>query len=104
MKSLIPEIDISFDKKNDVDEDNISADVAKDFYNEKINAENIDEIILGPSPSTMFKINNNYFYQIIIKYKDTKKIINSLKYINDRYKNGKVIVSIDFNPSKVWKI
>ncbi len=45
LKSLIPEIDISFDKKNDVDEDNISADVAKDFYNEKINADNVDEII-----------------------------------------------------------
>lgn len=45
LKSLIPEIDISFDKKNDVDEDNISADVAKDFYNEKINTDNVDEII-----------------------------------------------------------
>lgn len=45
LKSLIPEIDISFDKKNDVDEDNISADVARDFYNEKINADNVDEII-----------------------------------------------------------
>lgn len=45
LKSLIPEIDISFDKKNEVDEDNISADVAKDFYNEKINADNVDEII-----------------------------------------------------------
>lgn len=45
LKSLIPEIDISFDKKNDVDEDNISADIAKDFYNEKINADNVDEII-----------------------------------------------------------
>ena len=45
LKSLIPEIDISFDKKNDVDEDNISADVAKDLYNEKINADNVDEII-----------------------------------------------------------
>lgn len=41
LKSIIPDIDISLDHKDDVDEDNIT----KDFYNEKIDAENVDEVI-----------------------------------------------------------
>ena len=47
------------------------------------------------------KINNVYYYQIIIKYKDTKKIYQYLKFINDKYANGKVTVGIDFNPNKI---
>ena len=45
LKSIIPEIDITLDSKNNVDEDNISKDLAKEFYEEKITAENVDEII-----------------------------------------------------------
>ncbi|MCQ2739907.1 MAG: AAA domain-containing protein [bacterium] len=41
LKSLVPDIEISLDHKMDVKEDNIT----KDFYNEKINADNVDEII-----------------------------------------------------------
>ena len=41
LKSIIPDIDISLNHEMDVKEDNIT----KDFYNEKINAENVDEII-----------------------------------------------------------
>ena len=40
LKSIIPDIDISLDHKDDVEEDNV-----KDFYNEKIDASNIDEVI-----------------------------------------------------------
>lgn len=45
LKSIIPEIDITLDSKNNVDEDNISKDPAKEFYDEKITADNVDEII-----------------------------------------------------------
>lgn len=45
LKSLIPEIDINLDDKNNVDEDNISKDSETDFYNEKINADNVDEFV-----------------------------------------------------------
>ena len=41
LKSIIPDIDVSFNSENNIKEDNIT----KDFYNEKINSENIDEII-----------------------------------------------------------
>ncbi len=60
-----------------------------------------DEIILGPTTAVIPKINNIYCYQIIIKYKDTKKVYSYLKFINDKYLNGKVIVGIDFNPNKI---
>ncbi len=41
LKSIVPDIDISLDAGGKVEEDNIT----KDFYNEKIDSENIDEII-----------------------------------------------------------
>ncbi len=41
LKSIIPEIDISLNPAMTVEEDNIS----KDFYSEKINADNVDEIV-----------------------------------------------------------
>ncbi len=41
LKSIIPEIDISLNPAMTVEEDNVS----KDFYSEKINAENVDEIV-----------------------------------------------------------
>lgn len=64
--------------------------------------QNLDEeIILGPSPAIIPKINNVYHFHIIIKYKDTKKIYPYLQFINDKYSNSKVIVGIDFNPNKI---
>ena len=41
LKSIIPDIDISLDSGIKVEEDNIT----KDFYNEKVDSENIDELI-----------------------------------------------------------
>ena len=60
-----------------------------------------EEIILGPTPAMIPKVNNIYHYQIIIKYKDTKKIYQYLKFINDKYANNKITVGIDFNPNKI---
>ena len=60
-----------------------------------------NEIILGPTTAMIPKINNVYYYQIIIKYKDTKKIYQYLKFINDKYANGKITIGIDFNPNKI---
>ena len=60
-----------------------------------------DEIILGPTTAMIPKVNNIYHYQIIIKYKDTKKIYQYLKFINGKYSNNKITVGIDFNPNKI---
>ncbi len=45
LKAIIPEIDINLDEKNNVDEDNISPDEEPDFYAEKINGDNVKDII-----------------------------------------------------------
>lgn len=45
LQSVVPEIEISQNVKDNETEDNISKDEAKDFYKEKIDAENLDEII-----------------------------------------------------------
>lgn len=45
LQSVVPEIEISQNVKDNETEDNISKDEAKDFYKEKIDAENFDEII-----------------------------------------------------------
>ena len=59
-------------------------------------------IILGPTTASMFKINNVYRFQIILKYKDYNLIKNSLKYLDDIYKtNNKVNIEIDNNPVRL---
>lgn len=58
--------------------------------------------LLGPSSSSMPKINNIYYIQIVIKYKNTNKLIPLLDNINNLYKNNnKVFVEIDINPIKL---
>lgn len=61
-----------------------------------------ETIILGPSMASAFKINNIYHYQIIIKYRKDDKLFDTLKFIDNMYKqNGKVDVELDFNPIKI---
>ena len=60
-----------------------------------------DTIILGPSVGIMPKINNIYIVSIIIKYKNTKTIYNSLVFIKNKYSKSKVNVDIDINPIKM---
>lgn len=61
-----------------------------------------ETVVLGPSMANVFKINNVYHYQCIIKYKYDTKLNGVLKTIDDIYKvNSKVDVSIDVNPIRV---
>ena len=61
-----------------------------------------DVIILGPTPSSMFKLNNTYRFQIILKYKNYNQIKDNLIYLDDIYKsNSKVNLEIDNNPSRI---
>lgn len=61
----------------------------------------LSDIVLGPASAGIPKINNIYYVQIIIKYKNTKDIINELIFINERYKKGTISVLIDLNPIKL---
>ena len=60
-----------------------------------------NNIILGPSTANMPKINNIYYMGIIIKFKNTKEIIDSLRFIDNKYKTNKVKVEVDLNPTKI---
>lgn len=62
---------------------------------------NLDkEIILGPSPANVFKVNNIYRFGIIIKYKKDDKLYQMLNKLIEHYRsNNKVVIDIDFNPN-----
>lgn len=45
LKSLVPEVEISYNKSDYETEDNISKTVEKEFYKEKIDGENVEDII-----------------------------------------------------------
>ena len=65
---------------------------------------NLDKVVfvLGPSPSMMAKLNNTYYYQIILKYKNDSEIREQIIYLKNKYdKNNKLHVDIDFNPLRV---
>ena len=58
--------------------------------------------VLGPTMANVFKINNIYHYQCIIKYKRDDKLKSVLREIDNIYKiNNKVDVSIDVDPIRV---
>ena len=58
--------------------------------------------VLGPSMANIFRINNIYHYQCIIKYKKDDKLNKVLRDIDNIYKtNNKVDVDIDVDPVRV---
>ena len=57
--------------------------------------------IYGPAQSIIYRMNDIYRMRILIKFKDSSLVYESLKTINDYYNkklNGKVRVICDFNP------
>lgn len=63
---------------------------------------NNETIILGPTMANVFKVNNIYHYQIIIKYRKDDNLIKCLKYIDNLYINdNKIKVEVDFNPIRL---
>ena len=61
-----------------------------------------DVIILGPSLSSIPKVYNSYYMQIILKYKNIKDVYNNIKFIIEKYNsNSNIIIDVDFNPRKI---
>jgi len=55
-------------------------------------------ILLGPSSDIMPKVNNKYYIQITIKYKNTEDILPCLNFLNDKYRRNKdIIFDIDLS-------
>ena len=58
--------------------------------------------ILGPTMANIFKVNNIYRQQCIIKYKNDPNLREVLTKLDNHYKiNNKVNIEIDINPNKL---
>ena len=58
-----------------------------------------DVKILGPSVASVFKMNNTYRFQIVIKYKKSDNLYQVINDLIEHYKtNSKVKIDVDFNP------
>lgn len=58
-----------------------------------------DSIVLGPSVASVFRVNNIYRFQLIIKYKRDLNLYQTLHSLIEHYQsNSKVKIDIDFNP------
>lgn len=59
-------------------------------------------IILGPSTANVFKINNYYRFQIVIKYRFDDKLMDVLKFIDNQYILNKTTnIEIDIDPIRI---
>lgn len=55
--------------------------------------------VLGPSVASVFKVNNIYRFQLVLKYKKEDNLYPVLNSLIEHYKtNSKVKIDIDFNP------
>ena len=58
-----------------------------------------DEIILGPTPAGLFRINNIFHFQITIKYKNDELLKKTINDILVMYiENNKIDINVTFNP------
>ena len=61
-----------------------------------------NSIVLGPSIANVFKINNNFRFNLIIKYKQESNLYKTLEEILDHYKSfNNIKIDIDINPSNI---
>lgn len=80
------------------DDVKIEALKIKRFLSDKLSS---DTIILGPTTANMFKLNNTYRFQIILKYKIDDKLYSTISLLQQLYLNNKVNIEVDFNPIKL---
>lgn len=77
--------------------DSYVATAIVNFISEKFYKENI----LGPNKSLFYKVNNEYKYNIIVRYQDEqyKRLFPLLKYVSnyftDLYEKNKISINID---------
>ena len=72
---------------------------ATKVYNYLKNHISSKSIILGPTTAGVFRINNIYRFQLVIKYRFDDKLMPTLKEIDEIYINHKTVyLEIDINP------
>ena len=85
-----------------IEEMNYKNQFAINLYNSIFEDNTKDVIILGPSLSSIPKIYNSYYMQIILKYKSVNQIYSSIKFILEKYSNiNDITIDVDFNPKKI---
>ena len=75
---------------------------SKKIYNYIDKNKSSDIIVLGPSVSTISKINKIYYFQIIIKYRNkdnVNKLLNDILSLEEN--NNKINLNIDINPLNI---
>ena len=76
-----------------------NAQKAKKYLDDNLNKETI---VLGPTTASVFKFNNEYRMQIIIKYRFDSLLIQTLKELDNIFINNKDnYLEIDFNPLRI---
>ena len=81
---------------------NVASSEIKKVYNYL--KKNLDKntIILGPSTAALFRVNNIYRFQIVIKYRFDNKLTEVLKDLDNMYiSNTKANIEIDINPIRI---
>lgn len=59
----------------------------------------LSTIVLGPSVASVFKVNNVYRFQIVLKYKKEEQLYPVLNNLIEHYKtNTKIKIDLDINP------
>lgn len=62
----------------------------------------VNEVVIGPSLANVFKMNNEYRFQMIIKYKNVNNIRKVLMQIVKRFYNDKKVrVEVDLDPIRL---
>jgi primosomal protein N' (replication factor Y) len=61
-----------------------------------------NSICLGPTTCPVFKVNNVFRFQIIIKYKRDSSLENTLRYLDEQYAlNKDISLEIDVDPIRI---
>ncbi len=83
----------------DYNKASIEANKVVNFLRKKLNKETI---ILGPTTASVFRINNNYRFQILIKYRFDDSLLKTLKEIDEQYIfNKDTYLEIDMDPIRI---
>lgn len=75
-----------------------SVEATKVYNHLKANLDD-ETIILGPSTAGVFRINNVYRFQLVIKYRFDEKLKNTLREMDEMYIDHKTVyIELDMNP------
>lgn len=96
-----PYCNLTLIKISSIDYDNLLKEASRirNYLDENLNN---DITILGPSSASMPKVNNKYFINILLKYKNTNSIIPALNEVIIQYDAKKnVDLEVDLNPIRI---